>query len=74
MSCEMSKERLIGFANDDMEPGERDKMESHIADCPVCRKALADLGQTRGILGSWLDESPDMDLVFVREKRSFGVV
>jgi hypothetical protein len=44
--------------------------ESHIADCLVCKQALADLGQTRGILGSWPDERPDMDLVFVREKRS----
>jgi hypothetical protein len=70
MSCEMSKERLTGFAYDDMEPGEREKMESHIADCLVCKQALADLGQTRGILGSWPDERPDMDLVFVREQRS----
>jgi hypothetical protein len=70
MSCEMSKERLIGFAYDDMETGEREQIESHLANCPACRQALADMGQTRGILESWPDERPDMDLVFVREKRS----
>ena len=70
MSCEMSKERLIGFAYDDMETGEREQIESHLANCAACRQTLADMGQTRGILESWPDEQPNMDLVFVRENRS----
>jgi hypothetical protein len=48
------KAELVGFLYDDCEPGERDRIAAHVADCPDCTAELASLSATRGQLGAWV--------------------
>ena len=71
MTCDLSKERLIGFYYDEVDPVERREIQAHLETCPACREELEALGQTTGVLRAWPDEEPDMDLVFVRDREPF---
>jgi hypothetical protein len=48
------KAGLIGFLYDDCEPGERDRLAAHVADCPECTAELAALSATRDQLAAWV--------------------
>src|SRR5688572_22754219 len=48
------KAELIGFLYDDCEPGERDRIARHVADCPDCTAELASLSATRRQLAEWV--------------------
>src|SRR5688572_7576366 len=48
------KAELIGFLYDDCEPGERDRIAAHVADCPDCTAELASLSATRLQLAAWV--------------------
>ena len=71
MTCDLSKERLIGYHYDEVDPDERNAVKAHIAGCESCRLELESLRETTGVLGAWADESPDFDLVFVRDRAPF---
>src|SRR6266498_1495546 len=44
---------LITYLYDECEPGERDAIAAHVANCFVCTEELASLGATRTQLASW---------------------
>lgn len=70
MKCDLSKEQLIGYLYQDMEPGEQAAIEAHLAQCPACQRELEELSSTTETLRAWPDEEPNMNLVFVQEKMS----
>lgn len=74
MKCSMSKEKLVGYLYQDMEPEEQASIEAHLAQCPACRGTLEDLSSTTEILRAWPEEEPNMDLTFVQEEGSRGKV
>ncbi len=67
MTCEMEEERLVGYLYREMAPGEEEGVKTHLAGCPACQKRLERLSRTAGVLRTWTDEDPNIDLVFVRE-------
>jgi hypothetical protein len=51
------KAELVGFLYDDCEPGERERIAAHVADCPDCTAELASLSATRRQLAEWVPPS-----------------
>jgi hypothetical protein len=52
--CCTDKTALIGFLYDDCEPGEREIIATHVADCADCTAELASLSATRRQLAAWV--------------------
>ena len=52
------KAALVGFLYDDCEPGERDHIAAHVANCPDCTAELASLSATRSQLAAWVTPHP----------------
>ena len=70
MKCDMPKEQLIGYLYEDMDPGEKESIEAHLAQCPACKRELELLAGTSHVLRAWPDEALPMNLVFVQERTS----
>ena len=52
------KAALVGLLYDDCEPGERDHIAAHVANCPDCTAELASLSATRSQLAGWVTPHP----------------
>jgi len=57
-----SKELLVGFLYDEIDPVSKRTFERHLATCSDCRDELAELGATREQIALWAP--PDADLGF----------
>src|SRR6478752_5734760 len=57
-----SKELLVGFLYDEIDPVSKRTFERHLATCSDCRFELAELGATREQIALWTP--PDGDLGF----------
>src|SRR4029453_7211491 len=57
-----SKELLVGFLYDEIDPVSKRSFERHLATCADCRDELAELGATREQIALWAP--PDADLGF----------
>jgi hypothetical protein len=57
-----SKELLVGFLYDEIDPVSKRSFERHLATCADCRDELAELGATREQIALW--SPPDADLGF----------
>lgn len=67
MSCKVSKSQLMSFFfEDDLTPGSEAyaDMEKHVAGCEICRRQLAEFRSVSGVLRTWQDETPEMNMVF----------
>jgi hypothetical protein len=51
-------ERLVAYLYDDLDAGERARIESHLSGCPACRDELAALGGVRAELARWAPPEP----------------
>jgi Putative zinc-finger len=60
------KELLVGYLYDDVDPGERRAMETHLLSCGDCRGELKDLRSTRTRLASWAPPAPELEFHVVR--------
>ena len=49
--CRQVVELVTDYLEGTMPPGERARFESHIADCPNCRRYLAQMRTTLDVLG-----------------------
>lgn len=49
---------LIAYLYDDIEAGDRDTYERHLATCPACRRELGELGAVRDRLSRWSPPEP----------------
>jgi hypothetical protein len=71
MKCKFSKELLIGYFYQEIEPNEKEIVEAHLVTCPACNKELEGLTGTTKVLRVWPDEEPQTNLVFEPGKSSF---
>lgn len=53
---------LLRSLSGELPPSERDELDRHLAGCPICRQAYADLRETWGVLGSWAVDVAGTDL------------
>jgi len=66
--CE-SKELLVSFLYNEIEPADKRMFEKHLATCSECREELAELGATRAQIGLWTPPDADLGFRIVREPK-----
>lgn len=67
MECRKVQQLLDAFAADELEAAQRQTIERHLAQCPVCRKEAQALRQTISLLGQFKEIIPPA--VFLQELR-----
>jgi anti-sigma factor RsiW len=71
MNCENVGKHLLDYAYGELPDDDRAGMEAHLAGCPECRTAAADLTVTRRFLGAWGDaETEDLPPLAIRPPRA----
>ena len=61
-----SKELLVSFLYDELDPSAKRAFDIHLGTCVECRDELAELRTTRGHLASWAPPEPDFGFRIVR--------
>jgi anti-sigma factor RsiW len=61
-----SKELLVGFLYDEIDPVSKRTFERHLATCSDCRDELAELGATREQIARWTPPEADLGFRIVR--------
>lgn len=61
-----SKELLVGFLYEELDPSAKRTFEKHLATCVECRDELAELGATRGQIALWTPPESDLGFRIVR--------
>jgi putative zinc finger protein len=61
-----SKELLVGFLYDELDPSAKRAFDVHLATCAECRDELSELRVTRGQLASWAPPETDFGFRIVR--------
>ena len=63
-----SKELLVAFLYDEIDPAAKRTFEKHLATCAECRDELAELGATRAQIALWTPPDADLGFRIVRER------
>lgn len=63
--CE-SKELLVAYLYDELDPSAKRTYESHVSSCAECRDEIAALRATRGQIARWTPPEPDFGFRIVR--------
>ena len=61
-----SKELLVSFLYDELDPSAKGAFDIHLSTCAECRDELAELRTTRGQIASWTPPEPDFGFRIVR--------
>lgn len=61
-----SKELLVGFLYDELDPSAKRTFEQHLVACVECRDELMELGATRGQIALWTPPESDLGFRIVR--------
>jgi hypothetical protein len=61
-----SKELLVAFLYDELDPSTTRTFEAHVASCVECRNEIAELRATRGQIAMWTPPEPDLGFHIVR--------
>ncbi len=69
MMCE-SKELLVSFLYDEIDPASKRDFQKHLMTCGECREELAELGATRAQIATWTPPDADLGFRIVREGES----
>lgn len=56
--CEHVRSLFSDYADDELGPEERQRVEDHVGFCPRCRQVFANLRHTLGRLGGLAETSP----------------
>ncbi len=70
MKCNLSKDKLIGYYYQEIEPDEKKLVEEHLSTCTICKKELGAFANTSNLLRTWSDEESNIKYNFVQEKAS----
>jgi hypothetical protein len=70
MKCEQVKLELVSLLFSELAEDERERLMTHISQCPACRKEWVELKSTEAVMAGLKDEEPQSDLVFVNEQPS----
>jgi len=69
MNCEESRNLIIDYLYQELNPEDRVRFEKHLASCSACWSELSELKKVRATLGQYPDEDPHLKLTFVTEKK-----
>jgi hypothetical protein len=61
-----SKELLVAYLYDELDPSARRTYEVHVSSCAECRSEIASLRATRGQIAMWTPPEPDLGFQIVR--------
>jgi len=61
-----SKELLVAFLYDELDPSAKRTFEAHVASCAECRDEIAELRATRGQIALWTPPEPDLGFRMIR--------
>src|SRR5918994_6284029 len=61
-----SKELLVSYLYDELDPSAKRTFEAHVSSCAECRNELASLRATRGQIAMWTPPEPDFGFRVVR--------
>ncbi|MDP2898685.1 MAG: zf-HC2 domain-containing protein, partial [bacterium] len=67
MECREVQQLLDTFAADELEAAERQTIEKHLSECPLCQKEAQALRRTISLLGQFKEMDPPA--VFIQELR-----
>jgi hypothetical protein len=65
-----SKELLVSFLYDEIDPASKREFQKHLSTCVECRDELAELGATRAQIATWTPPDADLGFRMVREAAS----
>lgn len=65
MDCQRVKPLLPGYLYKDLEEGEREIVQAHLAECTDCQDDILSLRKTKEVLECWPDEEVSARMVFV---------
>jgi Putative zinc-finger len=65
-----SKELLVSFLYDEIDPVAKRSFQKHLATCGECRDELAELGATRAQIATWTPPDADLGFRIIREAES----
>jgi putative zinc finger protein len=65
-----SKELLVSFLYDEIDPAAKRQFQKHLATCIDCRDELAELGAARAQIAMWTPPDADLGFRIVREAES----
>ena len=65
-----SKELLVSFLYDEIDPVAKRTFQQHLATCVDCREELAELGATRAQIATWTPPDADLGFRIIREAES----
>ena len=65
-----SKELLVSFLYDEIDPAAKRQFQKHLTTCVDCRDELAELGATRAQIATWTPPGADLGFRMVREAES----
>lgn len=65
-----SKELLVSYLYDEIDPVAKRSFQKHLATCAECRDELAELGATRAQIATWTPPDADLGFRIIREAES----
>ena len=72
LCTEFTPEALITYVYDECEPGERERVDVHLATCRACAAELESLRAVRGTLQAWTPPEPELQVRIVSDKDKDG--
>jgi hypothetical protein len=61
-----SKELLVSYLYDELDGGDKERFQTHLASCADCRDEVAGLRTTQGHLSAWAPPEPDLGFQIIR--------
>jgi hypothetical protein len=71
MTCDEIKILFVDFLYNEIEPESEKLLRAHLQNCAACRNEYEALSRASLALKAWEDENPHLNLVFVRESKSW---
>lgn len=74
MKCNEMPEKLVTFLYGEMDETEAKAIENHLDSCVACRESYEELKSTSQLLNRWEAPEPDLNMIFVKDPKSFWAV
>lgn len=72
MKCDVARTYFMDYIYEELEGDTGTAFEAHIRACDVCRREIAELRQTRGLLQALPQADPGQALVFAQPRRTLA--
>ena len=72
MKCDVARTYFMDYIYEELESEASEALEAHVQACGACRREIADLRQTRGLLQALPQADPGQALVFAQPHRTLA--